>query len=47
MKCWVCETEMNFIEITEVVMIDRKVRKYKCPKCGEVIYEPININSYN
>ena len=38
MKCYICENEMDYIETIYTKLL-QETNIYKCPKCGEIIYE--------
>lgn len=41
MFCYICNTNMTFLEQVVLDMLG-KCDRYKCPKCGEVIYQPLS-----
>ncbi len=35
MKCWACKTKMQCVESEPMFEGRQRLRRYKCPKCGE------------
>lgn len=44
-NCYICNTQMKFIEVVDIHLLKGETEKYECPECKEVIYRPVGIRA--